>query len=99
MPRKIYFKKGDWNAYCDICGFEYKASELRLNSDNLYVCKRDWEAKHPQEKIKTQAVSISTSWSRPDDDEGGGLTRYVAEEGGDGLGSGLYIDDTYVGLG
>lgn len=42
------YKAGDWKAICQRCGSIFKGSELRRTWDGLYVCKDDWEPKHPQ---------------------------------------------------
>jgi len=58
---------GDWSADCDRCGFTFKASDLRKTWDGLYVCKDDWESRHPSDfqgeidYSDTQTVP----WSRP----------------------------------
>lgn len=49
---KDFAKLGDWNAICPVCGFKYKASELKQRWDGVYVCQQDWEPRHPQELIK-----------------------------------------------
>lgn len=61
-----YFKAGTWNALCDICGFEYKADQLRKNWKGQYVCKKDWEPRHPQEFLRARKESIGVPWSRPE---------------------------------
>lgn len=60
-----YYKKGCWNAICDICGFKFKSDELRKNWKGLYVCKEDWEPRHPQDFLRARKESPSISWSRP----------------------------------
>ncbi len=62
-----YYKHGDWNAVCDSCGFQFKASQLRKRWDGFMVCKDDWEARHPLDFIKTPRERISTPWARPTD--------------------------------
>lgn len=42
-----YFRSGDWNAICDVCGWKYKASQLRKRWDGLWVCNKDWEIRQP----------------------------------------------------
>ena len=44
-----YFKLGDWNVICDVCGKKLKSSDSVLSYDNLIVCKEDLDEKHPQE--------------------------------------------------
>lgn len=62
-----YYKKGDWNAICAICGFKYKASDLKWNSQiQDYVCKWDWESRHPQERLRAVKDNQSVAWTRPD---------------------------------
>ena len=36
----------DYNAICDSCGLQFKASQLRKRWDGLMVCKDDWEQRH-----------------------------------------------------
>jgi len=40
------YYSGDHNAYCQVCGFRYRASELRRRWDGLLVCNDDFESKH-----------------------------------------------------
>lgn len=61
-----YYKKGDWNAQCDVCGFEYKASQLLSRWDGLKVCKHDYERRHPQDFLKTRVDKQQVPWSRPE---------------------------------
>ena len=62
-----YYKKGSWNAICALCGLEFKSDQLRWNSQiNDYVCKDDWETRHPQERIKAVKDDQSVSWVRND---------------------------------
>lgn len=59
-----YFKPGDWNAYCDVCGFKFKASQLRKRWDGHMVCEKDYEERHPQELIRMPKEDTSVPWSR-----------------------------------
>lgn len=61
-----YYKKGDWNAICDTCGFKFKASQLRKTWDGFYVCKNDWEPRHPQERLRSKPDNRPLPWTRPD---------------------------------
>lgn len=64
-----YYKKGDWNAICAICGKKYKASELRWNGQiQDWVCRLDWEERHPQERVKAVKEDQSVPWTRPEPD-------------------------------
>lgn len=61
-----YYKKGDWNAICDVCGQKFKASELRRRWDNLRVCPDDFEERHPQDFLKGKKDDQSVPWARPE---------------------------------
>ena len=60
-----YYKHGDWNAECDICGFKFKASQLRKTWDELYVCQADYEVRHPQDFVRGVKDDPSVPWERP----------------------------------
>lgn len=64
-----YYKPGDWNAICDICGFRFKASQLRKNWKNEMVCADDYETRHPQEFIRVRPERISVPWARPEGED------------------------------
>ena len=63
---KNYYKHGAYNAICDICGFKYKSSQLIRRWDNAYVCKKDFEVRHPQDLIRVRPRESFLSWTRPD---------------------------------
>lgn len=65
MLRKTYYKPGDWNALCDVCGEKFKASQLMKRWDGLMVCWDDWEPRHPQELIRPIKERNSVPWTRP----------------------------------
>ena len=46
------FILGDTNSVCDVCGFQFKGSKLRLRWDGALVCNKDFETRHPQDFIK-----------------------------------------------
>lgn len=57
---------GDWNALCDVCGFEYKASELLDRWDGNKVCKQDWEPRHVLDFFRPLVDHTEVPWSRED---------------------------------
>jgi hypothetical protein len=65
---KDYLKVGDWNAFCDVCGFKYKASELRKRWDGMMVCADDLEPRHPQDYLKAVQEKPAPPFSRPRND-------------------------------
>jgi hypothetical protein len=50
--KKDTLKLGEHNAYCDVCGFKFKASDLRDRWDGYKVCELDWETRHPQDFVR-----------------------------------------------
>lgn len=65
-----YYKKGTWNAYCDVCGFKYKADQMKKRWDGLFVCEYDWEMDHPQKYLKVREDSQDVPWVRTTDGSG-----------------------------
>ena len=61
-----YYKSGDNNAICDRCGKPFKASSLKKTWDGLYVCKKDWEPRQPQDYVRGVRDDTSVSLSRPE---------------------------------
>lgn len=61
-----YYKHGEWNCICDVCGFEYKSTELRKDWRGLMVCDRDFETRHPSDLIKAPRGESTIPWSRPE---------------------------------
>jgi hypothetical protein len=66
-----WYKHGSYNAICDVCGFEYKADQLRKNWKGLFVCPSDFETRQPQDFIRARHEDTTVPWSRPEpaDDE------------------------------
>jgi len=58
--------RGDWNAICDDCGWQYKASELKSRWDGLRVCYKCWEPRHPQDFVRSVTDTQAPSWTRPE---------------------------------
>lgn len=54
MPYSKVYKKGDRLVDCDICGFTYRFSEMRLGvsgkQKGLEVCPICYDSLHPNEK-------------------------------------------------
>jgi hypothetical protein len=64
-----HYVPGEWNAICDRCGFEFKASELKKEWTGLMVCAKDWEPRHPQDFIRVPKEEIAPPWTRPEPDD------------------------------
>lgn len=61
-----WLKLGDYNAICDSCGRKYKASTMLKRWDGLFVCKEDYEIRHPQEFLRVRADKQSVPIPRPE---------------------------------
>lgn len=68
MGKADHYIHGDWNAICDRCGFESKASKLKEEWTGLRVCSECWEPRHPQDFLRGVPDDPSVPWTRPDSD-------------------------------
>ncbi len=66
MSYKPTFKSGDHLAICDICGFKYKASELKLMWNGLRACTKNscWNPRQPQDFLRGKKDDQSVPWTR-----------------------------------
>jgi hypothetical protein len=69
-----FYKPHSWNALCDVCGFKFKAEQLKKRWDGLMTCDKDWEMRNPQDFLKVPQEAAPPPWTRPDDDMGGYFT-------------------------
>ena len=60
------YDKGDWKALCDVCGREFKASQLNKRWDGLMCCKQDWEPRQPQDFVRGVSDPQLVPWTRPE---------------------------------
>jgi len=66
-----YFKAGTWNSVCAVCGFRFKADQLKLRWDGVYTCKKDWEPRHELDFFKVVPDDTQTvPWTQHDDSDG-----------------------------
>lgn len=61
-----YHKAGTWNVICDVCGFKFKADQLKKRWDGKMVCDVDYELRNPQDLIRIPTDDPSVPWSRPE---------------------------------
>lgn len=52
MGDRDYLRLGDWNARCMRCNKKYKGTELQITWDQLWVCRRCWEPRQPQDFVR-----------------------------------------------
>ena len=62
------YKKGQWLAICDRCGFEFLSGQMKKTWDGLYVDSSCFETRHPQDFVKGVKES-SIPYSRPEPSE------------------------------
>ena len=65
---KNYFKSGQWNVICDVCGWEFKSGEIKKRWDGLMVCSKDFERDHPQKYLKVRETGIAVPFIREPND-------------------------------
>jgi hypothetical protein len=49
-----YYKQGSYNAVCQVCGFYFKAEEIKKRWDGVLACEKDFEHRHPQDFIRAR---------------------------------------------
>ena len=76
MPTRTHsqnkYLHGSWNVTCDVCGFKFKSCDVKKRWDDLYVCKDDWEPRHPSDLYRAPYEDPSVAFTRPDGVESGG---------------------------
>ena len=60
---------GDFWRICDRCGGKFRQSETRKTWDGLWVCKKDWEPRHPQDSIRGRGDRQSVPEPRPEPED------------------------------
>jgi len=88
--RRTYYRAGDWNAICDVCGRKYKASKLQLRWDGLRVCKMDYEERHPQDFMHAIPDNQGVPWTRSEQAD-------TVVYSGPYFVTGYFEDDNYFG--
>ena len=66
MGQSNYFKPGDWNAVCSMCGRQNKASELVKNWQGMYRCPEHNEPRHPQDFVRAVPDIQTPPWTQPE---------------------------------
>lgn len=64
------FKPGDHWVQCDKCSKILRSSKARITWDNLIVCPKDWEPRHPQDMIRSKEDNqAAKGLVRPESDD------------------------------
>jgi len=66
MSYKTRWDNGSWKAVCDVCGRDYKNTDLEKRWDGLMVCQGDWETRQPQDFVKGVADKQVPPFTRPE---------------------------------
>lgn len=67
MGRADYYRPGDYNRICDICGFKRKASDTAENWRGEIVCADTcFENRHPQDFVRGRYDDQRVNKPRPD---------------------------------
>jgi hypothetical protein len=57
---------GDHWLVCEICGFDYRKSQMQQTWDGKWVCEKDWEPRHPQDFVTGVPDNQAVQVARPD---------------------------------
>lgn len=60
-----YYKAGEWNAICDVCGKKIKSGDAKHRWDGFIVCPSDFEQRHSQDFVRARQDKISVPFTRP----------------------------------
>lgn len=66
MGRADFYKKGQWDVICDVCGMKYHSGDLKERWDGLMCCRQDWNPRQPQDFVRGIPDPQAIPWSRPD---------------------------------
>ncbi len=63
--RADYLELGTWNTVCYQCGFKRKANTLLRYWQGYYVCPEHWEARQPQDFVRSIIDNQTPPWAQP----------------------------------
>lgn len=91
------YKRGEWWAWCPVCGQKRLASTFKKRWDGQRVCEDDWEPRHPQELTRTPGDYTGVPYSRREIDSSVSVT-YVDYDVGTSIPDGTftYSDDYWA---
>jgi len=69
MGRADHYVHGTNNAICAVCGFKWKANQLRLRWDGQWVCPKDWEPRHPLDFVRAKRDDQTPEVGRPEQED------------------------------
>ena len=60
-----HYIPGDYYFVCDVCGLDYRRSDMRERWDKAWVCEADWEPRNPQDYITGISENVRVPVARP----------------------------------
>lgn len=60
-----FFRAGSYYFICDVCGEKHHKEDMRIRWDNMVVCPKDYEVRHPQDFLRAREDRQSVPISRP----------------------------------
>lgn len=66
--RADFYKSGDWNVSCSMCGRKRKASEMVQNWQGLWRCPEHNEQRQPQDFVRAIPDVQSVPFAQPPSD-------------------------------
>lgn len=60
------YVRGDFYRQCEVCGFRKRASETSKRWDGLFVCREDYEERHPQDFVRGRIDRQNVPNPRPE---------------------------------
>jgi len=60
------YQPGNYRFICQVCGFEYRWTQIKKRWDGLWVCEKDYEERHPQDFVRGRKETLSVPESSPD---------------------------------
>ena len=65
MSLKTFHRKGAYNAICDVCGHKFKSYTMKTRWDGMWVCKQDFEHRHPSDLFNPNLEEKTPDITRP----------------------------------
>lgn len=60
------YQPGDFWRCCEVCGFNYRSSQTFKRWDGLWVCREDFETRHPQDFVRGRKDQQNVPNPRPE---------------------------------
>jgi hypothetical protein len=65
MGAADFYKHGDNNVICDVCGRKFKASHCKFKWNNMLACQVCFETRNPQDFVKGVKDDMLAKVNRP----------------------------------